>query len=434
MFLIKFYTKISTISKISLDFDTIKSSFCKGFYVAVTITEAIDAIHTHTLQTKVELLPIENALGRISYQTLQATIALPTFNNSAMDGYALCGHAKSYKIVGKILAGDTHSYDLITGECVAIMTGAEVPKTADSVIPQEHTTKIQETIMIETTLKKGANIRLRGEDIQEGEVILSKGEKITSAHISLLASQGITHIQLYQIPKVAIFASGSELKLHFDTLEKSQIYNSNTPYLIARSKELGCESIFVGKAEDSVSSLQTLIESALHCDLIVTSGGVSVGEADFTKEAFEGLGFECFFSKIAIKPGKPTTFGRIGNTLILNLPGNPLASALNFELFGKLIIMILQGRNRCYHNSIKTLLAKDIISKRPVDTVIPGFFDGEYFTPANKFAPGNVNVLNHCNGMIIMDKETKRLNKGDSVRFLPTRWEFLQETFVELTS
>ncbi len=400
----------------------------------VSIIEAIQLILSTTKSTKSELISLENALTRISYQTLNATIALPTFNNSAMDGFGLKGKHDSYTIVGKILAGDAHSYDLKEGECVTIMTGAEVPLSVDSIIPQENTSITDTTIIIHKAVHENANIRLKGEDINAGDVILEKGEKITSAHISLLASQGITHLKVHRLPRVAVFASGSELKLHFETLEKSQVYNSNTPYLMARSEELGCETLFVGKAEDSVEALQTLIKDSLDCDFIVTSGGVSVGEADFTKAAFEGLGCESIFSKVQIKPGKPTTFGKIGDTLVLNLPGNPLASSLNFEIFGKLLLMKLRGLKTTHHAFINTKISQYFKMNRPVDTVLPGFFDGESFTPADKFAPGNVNVLNHCNGMIIIDKETKELKENDGVKFLPIRWEFLREDFKNFTS
>lgn len=402
--------------------------------MAVSITEAIGLIHQHTQNTKIELIPLESALERISSQTYKASIALPTFNNSAMDGYALKGEAQNYTNIGKIFAGDAHSFTLKEGQCVKIMTGAEVPADADSVIPQENTSIENDILTIHKAVHKSANIRLKGEDINEGEIVLLEGEKITSAHIALLASQGITHLEVYRKPRVAVFASGSELKLHFEKLEKSQVYNSNTPYLIARSKELGCETLFIGKAEDSVMALKTLIQEALDCDLIVTSGGVSVGEADFTKEAFDDLGFECIFSKVAIKPGKPTTFGKIGNTLILNLPGNPLASSLNFEIFGKLLIMILKGAKENHHAFIETRIKYAFKTNRPVDTVVPGFFDGKCFTPATKFAPGNVNVLNHYNGLIIIDKETDVLVEDAKVKFLPFRWDFLQESFEAFTS
>jgi molybdopterin molybdotransferase len=402
--------------------------------MAVTIYEALVLIEKNLPSLSTEIVPIELALGRVAAQTRRATIALPTFNNSAMDGYGLCGEAERYTIKGKILAGDSHSYDLKEGECIKILTGARVPASIDTIIPQENVRATDTTITIEKPVSFGANIRYRGEDINENEVILSEGETITAAHIALLASQGVTHVKIYRQVRVAVFASGSELKLHFEPLGPSQVYNSNTYHLLSRCEELGCETRFAGKSEDNVESLKRLVTSALDCDLIVTSGGVSVGEADFTREAFGALGMETLFQKVQIKPGKPTTFGKIGNTLILNLPGNPLASALNFELFGTFLIRKLQGCRDAYHAPVETVAAEEILSPRPVANVIPGFFDGSSFTPAEKFAPGMVNVLNRCNGIIVIDPETQKIESGEKVRFLPIKWCFGTEKFTEFMS
>ncbi len=400
----------------------------------VTIYEALNLIEKNLPTLSTELIPIENAIKRVSAKTLSATIALPTFNNSAMDGYGLKGESSTYTIIGKILAGDAHTYELKDGECIKILTGACVPSSVETIIPQENTKESETSITIEKKVKFGANIRYRGEDINEGEDILFSGDVINSAHIALLASQGITHVDVFRKVRVGIFASGSELKLHHEKLGESQVYNSNTPYLLSRSEELGCETRFIGKSDDNVNSLKELISSALDCDIIVTSGGVSVGEADFTKEAFSSLNMDTLFSKVKVKPGKPTTFGKIGNTLVLNLPGNPLASSLNFEIFGKFMISKLSGKKECYHNYIKAKLKTDIFSNRPVSNIIPGTFDGEFFTPLAKFAPGNVNALNHCNGLIIVDEKRDELKIDDLVKFLPIRWEFLRDSFVEFTS
>jgi molybdopterin molybdotransferase len=402
--------------------------------MAVTIYKALQLIEENVPSLSTELIPIENAISRIASKTVLATIALPTFNNSAMDGYGLKGESTSYTIVGKILAGDAHTYELKDGECIKILTGAQVPSSVETIIPQENTIESKTSITIEKSVKFGANIRYRGEDINEGETILKSRDEINSAHIGLLASQGVTHIEVYRKVSIGIFASGSELKLHHERLGDSQVYNSNTPYLLSRSEELGCNTRFVGKSDDDIESLKKLITSALDCDIIITSGGVSVGEADYTKEAFSSLGMNTLFNKVHIKPGKPTTFGKIGKTLILNLPGNPLASALNFEIFGKFIINKLSGKKAYYHDTIDTKLAKDISSNRPVTNIIPGTFDGEYFTPVSKFAPGMVNVLNHCNGMIVIDKETNKLKTENNVKFLPIRWDFLREDFKDFTS
>jgi len=402
--------------------------------MGVTIERAIESIIGIVGERYSEIVPLESALGRVSGETVGAQIALPTFNNSAMDGYGLRGEFLDYEVVGKVLAGDAHTVALQEGEALRITTGARVPESVERIIPQENVRRDGERIVIEKPVKIGANIRYMGEDIRHGEKVIERGEKITAAHIGLLASQGITHLKVYRRPRVSIFAGGSELKLHFETIEEAQVYNSNTPYLIARSQELGAKTTFVGRAEDSVASLKSLITSALDADLIVTSGGVSVGEADFTKEAFGELGFEPLFTKVAIKPGKPTTFGRIGRTLVLNLPGNPLASALNFEIFGKLLIRKLGGYKEAYQNVMMVPMAENFIQKKAVDSVIPGFYDGNTFAPAEKYAPGMVNVLPHCNGIIIVSSETKVIQKGQSVKFIPIRWDFGSETFVDLKS
>ena len=385
----------------------------------VSIEEGIKRILDSKVKYKTELLPLENANNTISAKTLKASLSLPRFDNSAMDGYAIKGDAKSYKIVGKILAGENKDYDLKDGECIKITTGAKCPKSADSVIPQENCKIFDESIEIEKSVKKGANIRREGEDIKKDEVIINKGDKITSNFIQLLSSQGITHIEVYQSVKVAIFASGSELKMPYEELNGAEIYNSNTPYLIARAKELGCEVTFVGKSQDNLEDMKDMIENSLGHDIIITSGGVSVGEADFTKEAFKSFGFEPIFEKVKIKPGKPTTLGKIGDSFVLNLPGNPLAASLNFEVFGKVLIDHLSGINKPALRAIKAKISQDFSKNRAVTTVIPGFFDGEQFEIAKKFGPNMVNVLNHCNGFIIVDEEIQQIKKDEIVEFFP---------------
>ena len=400
----------------------------------VSIFEGIQKIVQNVKKLKTKIVPLENAIGKISAKTLKATIALPRFNNSAMDGYGLKGEHQTYKIVGKILAGDDIDIELRDAECIKITTGARTPKSIDKVIPQEHTTSHDNTITIQKELKHFANIRKKGEDIQEEEIVINDGDKITSNYISLLASQGITHIEVYQTPRVAIFASGSELKMPYESLGNTQIYNSNTPYLHARSLELGCDVTFIGKSEDNLESLKSLIANSLEYDLIVTSGGVSVGEADFTKEAFKAFDMETAFDKVTIKPGKPTNFGMIGSTVVLNLPGNPLAASLNYEIFGKLIINCLSGKQNIYQNFLSTKMSKDFKKTRAVDTIIPGFFNGEKFTPAKQFGANMVNILNHCNGFLVIASETDEIKEGEVVKFLPIDWCFESSEVVDFLS
>ena len=403
--------------------------------MSVTIYEAIELIYKNCPKPKSEIIPLEECTGRVSAKNLTCTISLPSYDNSAMDGFALKlknQEEKEFKIVGKIFAGDCSDIELKEGEAIKIMTGAKVPKGTNTIIPQENVLlKEENKIEIAKHTKLGANIRKIGEDIFLGDPVLKEGEKINAAHIALLASQGISHVSVYKRPKVTVFASGKELKLHYEKVENFQIYNSNTPTLIARCKELGCESVFIGKAEDSIESIKNMVESSLKSDFIVTSGGVSVGEADFTKEAFKQAGFNELFSKVEIKPGKPTTFGKIEDLPILNLPGNPLACMLNFEIFGKAIIYRLLGLKNFHQSFINTPLLEEIQNKPGRDTVIPGYLSSTGFKPASKHAPGMVNVLNKCNGFIILSRDISKLKAGKTVKFIPIGWDIRSEEFTE---
>jgi len=210
--------------------------------------------------------------------------------------------------------------------------------------------------------------------------------------------------------------------MHFESIGAHQLYNTNTPTFAARAQELGCDVIFTGTAEDTPESIQALIRSSLDADFIITSGGVSVGDADYTKEAFRTLGVETLFESVDIKPGKPTTFGKIGDTLILNLPGNPLAAALCFELFAQSAILALSGQNDKYLNTITTKISTSFTMKKGKRSLIPGWFDGESFTPSEKFGPGMVLPLSRANAFMMVDASVEKFEKSAGVKIIPTRW------------
>ncbi len=395
--------------------------------MAIEVKEALRLINKHITKTNYEIVPIEQSIGTISAQNIFAEHFMPRFNNSAMDGYGvkIQDSGKVIQVIDTILAGSKKTTKIKIGSCIKIMTGARVPKSIDAIIPQELVEIIDEkSIKLPSNIALASHIRYVGEDIENKQHLISIGDDINFAKITLLSSQGITHIKVYKKPKVTIFASGEELKLHYEKVKKYQIYNSNTPTLIARVKECGCDVTFVGMAKDSVESLTQLISNSLDADLIITSGGVSVGEADFTKEAFAKLDMKTIFDGIVIKPGKPTVLGKIENTTILNLPGNPLASSLIFELFGKIIVQQLSGSRNIFHNKIKTKLSEDLKNKKGRITIVPGFFDGECFTPEQKRSPGMVSTLSNCNSMIVLDKNVEIIYSGNDVNVLPINWKF----------
>jgi molybdopterin molybdotransferase len=404
--------------------------------MAINVEEALHYIYSAALPRSIEIAPIENAINRVLAQTITATHSLPAFDNSAMDGYAIrtCDSGKTLPQSCIVFAGDTNDVRLTEDQCIRIMTGAKIPQGCEAIVPIENVSIDGDKVTLPTNIKAGQHIRLKGEDIQCDMTLLENGTFLNAHHITLLASQGITHVKLYRRPRVAFFSSGNELKMHFETLGNNQLYNTNTPTFTARATELGCEVIFTGTAEDTIESIQDHIISSLDADLIITSGGVSVGDADYTKKAFQGLSFENIFESVEIKPGKPTTFGKIKETLILNLPGNPLASALCFELFGQSIIHALSGRNDKYLSTITTRMAQPYLMKKGRRSLIPGWFDGSGFTPSPHFSPGMVLPLSQANSYMMVDESVEKFEQGAEVKIIPTRWCMNTDTQVSLVT
>ncbi|MBN2896030.1 MAG: molybdopterin molybdotransferase MoeA [Campylobacterales bacterium] len=403
--------------------------------MALSVEEALNQIYRHVRSKGTEIVAIESCSGRVLAQDITALHDLPPFDNSAMDGYALtCNDAGQTRLVaGTILAGERESHLLAPQTVMKIMTGARIPQGCEAIVPQEETEALSEGVKL-PQVRIGQHIRRRGEDIRKDEILLRDGARLHAHQITLLASQGISQVQVYQKPRVAVLASGSELRMHFEPLEAHQLYNTNSPTFVLRAKELGCDVRFIGTAHDSIDDLEKHIRSALDADLIITSGGVSVGEADFTKAAFARFGMETFFDKVEIKPGKPTTFGRIGRTLVLSLPGNPMAAALNFELFGQSILLALSGDKERYLKPLHVRLKSPLKLKNGRVTLLPGWFDGASFEPAAKASPGMISPMAQANGWIMLRADGCSLEAGTEVRMFPTQWRFTgHEPFWSLT-
>jgi len=395
--------------------------------MAVTVEKALELIYTNIKTKSLKIIPIEEALGSVLAENIVATHNLPPFDNSAMDGYAVKveDSAKAVKVTATIFAGDDSHCELHSGEAIKIMTGARIPLGTQCIVPIEDTKESENGVLLPENLVMSRHIRLAGEDIKKEMLLLSRGEIIDAHQLTLLASQGISHIKVHKRPRVALFASGNELKMHFEQVKEYQLYNTNTPTLLSRAKELGCEVEFIGTAKDTMVDIKEHIKSALECDLVITSGGVSVGDADFTKEAFGEFGYKILFDKIEIKPGKPTTFGKVGDTAILNLPGNPLAAALNFELFGSSIIYAMSGAKEKFINTINAKIKSDYKLRAGRRSLVPGFFDGEFFSVCENFAPGMVSPLAYGNSFIMIDEKCDFLKEGSEVKVVSTRFSFV---------
>ena len=394
--------------------------------MASSILEALDIIANKITPIDEEIIPIERSVGRIVTQDFTAMYDLPRFNNSAMDGYAVKVNdaGKNVTCTDVIYAGDNPQMILEESKAIKIMTGAPIPKGCEAIVPIENVSVTNDSISLPTDIQPNSFIRMAGEDIQKGTIFLNKGETINAYSIASLASQGITHVTVNRQIKVAIFATGDELRPHYEKIKDHQLYNSNSPMFLARSRELGCDVRFIRTSADTLEALERSIESALDADIIITSGGVSVGDKDFTKEAFTNLGMQILIDKIEIKPGKPTIIGSIGHTTIINLPGNPLASMVNFELFVRAIIRKRSGQNNIYHKTIRTIMKTDFTLRAGKYAVILGKFDGESFEPLKPQMPGMVSPMQKSDGFIIATPDITMLHQGQSVRMLPIKWEF----------
>ena len=298
--------------------------------------------------TRTERIPVHSALGRIVADTVQASIDIPPADNSAMDGYAIrfadYQEGVGLAIQQRCYAGDIPD-PLQAGKAIRLFTGSLMPAGADTVVIQENCTESDDVVQIQTAPAQGVNVRYRGEDMGQGKTILLKGETINSGHIAMLASQGITEIEVYPIPKIGILTTGDELTEPGQPLKEGQIYNSNAPMLAALVQQLNAKVHLVLHAKDTLEAIQAaLTQLSEECDLVLTVGGVSVGDKDLVKPAIEQLGGEMNLWKVRMKPGKPVALAHIGQTPIVGLPGNPVSSFAVFTLMVSPMIRIIQGR------------------------------------------------------------------------------------------
>jgi molybdopterin molybdotransferase len=297
-----------------------------------------------------ERMHVRAALGRVLAQDVMSPLDVPAHDNSAMDGYAIrFADLKSdgdvvLRIAGTAFAGAPFKGETRPGECVRIMTGGVVPRGADTIVMQEHVQAEGDQVTIGSGHRKGQNLRHAGEDLKAGQVALKRGQALRPAEIGLIASLGIPELTVYRRLRVAFFSTGDELRSIGTPLAEGQIYDSNRYTLYGMLARLGCEVIDMGVVRDDPALLeQAFTEAAAAADVVITSGGVSVGEADFVKDLLNKLG-EVVFWKIAMKPGRPLAYGKIGSAHFFGLPGNPVSVMVTFYQFVRDALLKLSGR------------------------------------------------------------------------------------------
>jgi len=286
-----------------------------------------------------EKISLRAALDRVLAADVHSDVDVPSRINSAMDGYALHGSdlpgkgRRELPIVGTVFAGKPLKQPVVPGTCVRIMTGGVLPDGTDTVVIQERTERHGDIIRIGTETRPGDNVRQAGEDIAKGDKILNRGTRLTPADLGLIASLGIGEVMVARKPRVAFFSTGDELQSIGETLQEGNVYDSNRYTLHGMLTRLGAEIIDMGVIRDVKADLEKAFsEAATYADVVITSGGVSVGEADYVKEILAKLG-EVNFWKVAIKPGRPLAFGKLKNAWFFGLPGNPVSVMVTFYQF-----------------------------------------------------------------------------------------------------
>ncbi len=374
-----------------------------------------------------EELPIRDCLGRISGESVISPIAVPGHANSAMDGFAVPAESlpedgiAELTEIGIAYAGLPFEGVCQQGECVRIMTGAVIPEGTDTVIMQEQVDQLEnKTIRIGTGHRAGQNVRYAGEDVEQGEAVLAKGSKINPADLGILASLGIGSLQVIRKPVVAFFSTGDELVSIDKPLQKGEIYDSNRYTLHGMLSQLQVDIVDLGVIEDDPDAIRNaLLDASQQADLIITTGGVSVGEADYIKPVLEDIG-QTEFWKIAIKPGRPLTFGSIGDSIFIGLPGNPVAVMVTFSLFVGTAIRKLSGAPAWQAPLFKARAMQDLRKKAGRHEGLRGIAstdqdNGWQVEKTGMQGSGILTSMSRANCFIVLPAENSGVKAGDLV-------------------
>lgn len=371
---------------------------------------------------------IIDSFGRTLAEDIKSGCDIPAFNYSAMDGYAVrsadtkgayAGKGAKLKVAGEFRAGGDFSARVEEGQAVKIMTGAPIPEGADAIVMVEDTKMEDSIVEVFEEAETGDNIRLAGEDIKKGDLVIKKGTLLREGHVGMLAALGIPEVNVTRRPKVAILATGDEVISIDEDMKPGKVRNSNAYSLHAQV--LGCGAIPVNKgvARDDIAGLKAKLQSCLDCDIIITSGGVSMGEYDYVKDVMIDLGMELKFWKVAMRPGKPNLFGVINGKPFFGLPGNPVSTMIGFEVFVRPAVLKMSGRISDDRREVEALLEEDIKKKKGLKFFIRAqtrWEDGGYITrTTGAQGSGILSSMAKADSIIILPEDKERVNKGEKV-------------------
>lgn len=359
-----------------------------------------------------EFVSISMAVGEILAENIIAVKDLPTFDNSALDGYAMkfADKNKPLKVIDAVFAGDSKDTSIKDGECIKIMTGAKMPKGADTVARLEDVIIEDEKVIVTDKTRAYDAFRHRGEEVKAGDELISAGTRLAPAHIMMLAAQGISRVKILVKPKIGIFSSGDEIIEPWQTANENQIYNANAEAIAAILLNFGFKSSYLGIIKDDLNETINSFQNA-NFDVIICSGGASKGEADYMKTALLSLGFKELFEHINVRPGRPCKAYSKDSKLVFILPGNPMAA---FLLAFLLVVPFLNGKNLM---QVEAEAYQDLKIKSGRQNIVLGTLkDGKFhITDNNKFGSGMILPLVKSNAIYLSDFDQNEIKKGDKI-------------------
>ena len=395
----------------------------------ISVEEALGILLSNLPERRIEQVPFRSALGRVLAEAIVATSDIPPFHRSAVDGYAVQASDVRNAPVELVLAGESRAGGgmpgrLGTGETLSIMTGAPVPEGADAVQMVElcKPAAAGGKIVITQPVRAHDNIAPRGSESREGETVLESGHRIGPAEIAAMATFGYSRAAVYRKPSVAIFATGDEL-VEFDQMPRpDQIRNSNAYCLASQLKLMELEADYLGIVRDDEEALRRTMLEGLERDVLIITGGVSMGTYDLVQYVFQDLGLEILFSKVAIKPGKPTVFARRGNNLIFGLPGNPISALITFECFVRPVLGRLCGMAHQELPRMKGELLADMKQSPGRTAFLPAWVtwedDGWKVDPLLWKSSADIIGFTRANATFIFPKNRDFLGKGEIVELM----------------
>ena len=394
----------------------------------IRVEEALNHILNSISPLDLEKTDILNALGRVIGEDIYAGRNIPPKDNSAMDGYALKSEDTKgasvdtpviVETIEDIPAGYLSQKTVGSGQAARIMTGAYVPEGADTVVKVEDTERDGNHVRIFVESPRGENIRYSGEDVKEGDLVISKGKIVGPAEVGMLASLGRSFIKVYQKPLVAIIATGDEIADIDEGTSGEKIISSNSYSLHAQVRECGALPLQTGIAKDRKESLIAAFRAAQRADVIISSGGVSVGDYDFVKDVMEQMGTNIEFWQVAQRPGKPLAFGTMEGKLVFGLPGNPVSSMITFEEYVRPALLKMMGREEIFRRTITAILTEDIKKKGGLKHFIRALVkkEGKRFTVSTTGEQGSgiLTSMVLANGIIVLPEDMTLVKKGEEV-------------------